>query len=501
MIHKDLRKARLAVAIAALVATPLAACGSESESESDGASGECSDEVREAEAEIPDFNGDGHADLAIPAPLSTVDGVERAGAVSVVYGSRSGPDTGRPQVISRATEGALGELAARGSEFGTSPVARDLDGDGFSDLAVTVSGDDASMPSRTAVLWGSAEGLAAGTMMPGGSGLRGGDFDGDGQADLLMGNLWGAGGLDGGGLTALYGPLTRDGEARRTDSFGGTSFGDSPTPQDVIVGDLTGDGRDDLVTSQAFEEMQWRGRFFPSDECGLRGWEEGRDVNAYSLNGVVADVDGDGIGDLVVRDVGEVSEAYETQEGELRVLRGSESGPVDRAETISQETVGLDGASGDEFGAALAAADVNGDGHVDLAVGIPGERTGQVSDAGALAVLLGGEDGLTGGDPQVFDQDAPGVPDAGEPLDRFGTALWLGDVDGDGHPELAAGAPGERDGDRQAGAVWVFGGAADGPVAANATTFGPAALGAPARGVEGLDIFWTGTYFGQSFAH
>ncbi|WP_411139250.1 VCBS repeat-containing protein [Streptomyces sp. C10] len=456
--------------------------------------------AKRAKQEVPDFNGDGYADLAVPGPLSTVDGVQRAGAVSVVYGSRSGPDIGHAQVVSRATEGPLGQLAARGTDFGGSPVARDFDGDGFTDLAVTVSGADADDHTGTVVLWGSSAGLSGGTTLPGGWGLHGGDFDGDGRADLLLDNYYASGRLDGDGPTVLYGPLSRDGKAHRKDSLG-TDWGDDIVPRAIIVGDLTGDGRDDLVTSQGFEEMQERGRFFKGDDDGLEHTSD--DLNSYSGNGVIGDFDGDGYGDLVVRDVGEVSEDSESRPGELRLFRGSASGPGSRVQRIVQETLGLTGIDkhsvADGFGDVLAAGDVNGDGYADLAVGLPGEDAGQVSDTGAVVLLLGGKKGLTSSGAQVITQDTPGVPGRGELADRFGAALRAGDVNHDGRPDLAVGAPGEQGKVQQSGAVWILNGTAEGLSTRNLTSFGPAALGAPEEGSDGADTDAKGTGFGGSF--
>ncbi|MGP3926508.1 FG-GAP and VCBS repeat-containing protein [Streptomyces sp. 8N616] len=483
MFPESSRWVLAAVALAALVAVPLA----------------CDSPPGKAKQEVPDFNGDGYADLAVPGPLSTVDGVQLAGAVSVVYGSRSGPDTEHAQVVNRAAEGTLGQLVARGTRFGGSPVARDFDGDGFTDLAVTVS-TDADDHNGTVVLWGSSVGLSGGTTLPGGWGLHGGDFDGDGRADLLLDNYYGSGRLDGDGPTVLYGPLPRDGKAHRKDSLG-TDWGDDIVPRAIIVGDLTGDGRDDLVTSQGFEEMQERGRFFKGDENGLEHTSD--DLNSYSAGGVIADFDGDGYGDLVVRDVGEVSEDSQDRPGELRVFRGSASGPGSRAQRITQETLGLAGIDeqsvGDGFGDVLAAGDVNGDGYADLAVGLPGEDTGQVSDTGAVVLLLGGKKGLTGSGAQVITQDTPGVPGRGESADRFGAALRTGDMNHDGHPDLAVGGPGEQGKVQQSGAVWILNGTAKGLSTTNVTSFGPAALGAPEEGSDGTDVEAKGTGFGESF--
>jgi hypothetical protein len=78
-----------------------------------------------------------------------------------------------------------------------------------------------------------------------------------------------------------------------------------------------------------------------------------------------------------------------------------------------------------DFGAALAAADLDGDGRLELAVGAPGRD--------AVAVY------------SALDQAPRWIE--GPPGSRYGAALAAGDVDGDGVDELLVGAPehGDRD--------------------------------------------------------
>jgi hypothetical protein len=97
----------------------------------------------------------------------------------------------------------------------------------------------------------------------------------------------------------------------------------------------------------------------------------------------------------------------------------------------------------DHFGYALAAGDFDGDGYVDLAVGIPQEKVGDAVNAGAVHVLYGTSTGLSAVGDEVWDQDTGAIKSLAEAGDRFGTELAAGDFDGDGCDDLAVGVPNE----------------------------------------------------------
>jgi len=102
---------------------------------------------------------------------------------------------------------------------------------------------------------------------------------------------------------------------------------------------------------------------------------------------------------------------------------------------------------GDEFGAAMAVGDFNGDGFGDLATGSPGE--GAYSDpadldSGIVIFSKGTEHGITwNGAWRLKPGDSPSIPSDNEAF-RFGSALAAGDFNGDGRDDLAVGAPGQE---------------------------------------------------------
>ncbi|MDX2822827.1 FG-GAP-like repeat-containing protein [Streptomyces ipomoeae] len=426
-------------------------------------------------APIADFNGDGFADLVINAPSATVAGVESAGYVSIVYGSTAGADTAHPQVVSRTTSW-LPESTKSGNYFGWSTTARDLDGDGYTDLAVGGFGDS------DVVLWGSASGLTSATALPGKVNRAvGADFNGDGKGDLVT--------TGDGGVQIKLGPFTRAGVAAGTTTL---AIDEEDEVWGITVGDMNGDGKDDLITTGGFEEMSYQAQWRKGTSTGVS--QTARSTGYYTLGGVIADVNKDGYGDYVARDVGHVSEVMNSEAGNVRVVYGSANGPSTRTTKITQDTKGVPGVSeaenpssdlnGDQFGYSVAAGDVTGDGYPDIAVGVPGEDIGSIKDAGSVVLLKGGSSGLTGTGAQAFDQSDSGVPGASEAGDTFGASVSLLDVNANNRADLAVGAPGEDGTYENSGAAWLFRGSKNGLVTTNITSFGPAVLKAPENGAR-----------------
>ncbi|MCW2943477.1 MAG: repeat protein [Actinoallomurus sp.] len=83
-------------------------------------------------AKAYDFNGDGYPDLALGSPYGKVGSKTSAGFVTIVYGSKSGPNLKKKQVFSQDSAGVPG-AAETGDHFGFSLAAADFDGDGWTD--------------------------------------------------------------------------------------------------------------------------------------------------------------------------------------------------------------------------------------------------------------------------------------------------------------------------------------------------------------------------------
>lgn len=206
-----------------------------------------------AVATVGDVDADGADDLFIGSPESSRV-ANAAGMAHVVFG----PITG-PVQLSAATYRIVGERAS--DKLGCA-VARagDLDGNGQQDLLVSACLSDRSGTDAGAVFQfsthvevdriaadadGAMVGQQAGDQL--GTAIAGGDIDGDGLSDVLVGAPFhDAGGEDAGAVYASYGPSTIDmntPDAKIT----GTGASDRAGTSVAVVGDIDGDGFDDLA--------------------------------------------------------------------------------------------------------------------------------------------------------------------------------------------------------------------------------------------------------------
>ena len=100
----------------------------------------------------------------------------------------------------------------------------------------------------------------------------------------------------------------------------------------------------------------------------------------------------------------------------------------------------LESAESEATAARTVRGDFNRDGFDDLAIGVPNEDMGTVSNVGIVQIIYGSEQGLAAKN-QVWHQNSSGILQVSEKGDRFGWALAVGDFNGDGFDDLAIGVP------------------------------------------------------------
>jgi hypothetical protein len=232
----------------------------------------------------------------------------------------------------------------------------------------------------------------------------------------------------------------------------GDRFGAKVAP----AGDLNGDGFADLaVWAENFEKSRGKVYVYLGGPRGPRrtpafalAGEGPIDQYGHSFGGM-GDVDGDGFEDFLVaaQNFGGARDG-KASAGKAYLYPGGPAGPS------TQPLWTRVGEGGDLFGDCSApAGDINRDGHADVIIGAYGFDGGR----GRVHLFHGGPQGLG---------SAPAWTVEGEKKeDWFGYSVALaGDLDGDGHPELAVGAKNAGHGAlKSAGKAYVYCGSAKGP--------------------------------------
>lgn len=319
------------------------------------------DEFGFAVAALGDVNMDGVPDLGVGAP----------------FNDSAAPDGGMVRIFSGS--GAqlrehFGAISQRNLGYSLAGVG-DLQGDGFADYVVGSPGS-----GNTARVYSGADGVALQDLtgnvlgLYGNSVAGGGDADGDGTPDILIGAP-----LDSNtGAVRLYSGKTFS--LLRT--FTGSNIGWAVT----FLGDVDGDGKAEVVASGG--SLPLTGQATVPFRVRIYSGATGTLLKTLNADGgvsnddigfalaAIGDIDGDAIPDLAVGAPNYGSPAV--QAGSVRGFSGQSWSPLFAINP---------GAAGDAYGYAIAAAgDINQDGIPDLLTGRPLFDNAVGSDVGQLRV-------------------------------------------------------------------------------------------------------------------
>jgi len=423
-----------------------------------------SDQFGESVALLGDVNGDGIDDIIVGAGGADHGG-DYSGRAYVIFGSTSGfgsvDATGRSVIAAAALSETQGFIIQGGerSDLGASVAsAGDINGDGLDDLVVGAPfGPDGSRDGEAFVIYGTGDGFR--------SSLNGSQV------------------LDVAALTPSEGFVL-------TAGLNSEQFGTSASQ----IGDINGDGFDDLIVGAPFAGSAWEGRayvVFGTDQ-GFGATVNGRqtmdmadlqssdgfiveganwiDMTGESVSGA-GDFNGDGIDDFLIG--APDAEIYgNSGVGAGFVLFGSDNGfgaiDADGSEIVSLYDLDpsrgfhIGHAGGGDSGRSVAGVgDVNNDGFDDILIGSPHDDEN--------AYLLFGTD-QTPGSPDAQDRHVVNTQflSAAEGLVIKGAATndeagfsvsGAGDVNGDGLADMVIGAPAPYDADETGGAYIIFGNA------------------------------------------
>ncbi len=393
-----------------------------------------------------DLDCDGRDDLVVMQPGSSVNvsGSNIAGGVVTIIPTRTlnSPQSTASFEWHQGVVGVPGAVEAS-DRFGASATLFDLSGDGCADLFVGVPGEDVGGLTNAGAVQGFL-GDAALVLRTDRVGTIDGAFANEETGSSLTSR-------SGGFVTRLYvgragrnatGPIAKVGIIT-SHAFiaSGTAF----LAEDDLLNDIR-----NLVGTSIAANNRWGSEMLGSAEGGLIALR-GDGANELSLIS-------DGLGSLSqlrqrIPAAGELMAVgdFNGDGGLEHVQQESSFGAVLTVrkrigETFTVlQTIPSQLLPGVEFTSvqAIAVGDFNRDGFDDLALGLPGIQSLSAT-SGNVLILNGSATGLTTSNPQRLQQGLGGLLDSGESDDFFGSALAVGDWNGDGVDDLAVGVPGEK---------------------------------------------------------
>lgn len=378
-----------------------------------------------------DFDGDGFSDTVVADPYATVAGQAQAGRVVVRYGDDGRIGEGTPAVLSQGS-GEVLDAAEPGDRFGFSLAVGDVNCDDFTDLVVGSPYEDSGSAVNSGlvqIIWGAAGGLGTG----------------DPSRQLSQGS---------------FGEAVRAGDqfGYAVDLLEDVGQGGTPAPDAFALGigapgfDVGGDNDAGWVGIAAPLDGGSLTHAITQDSPGISGAAEPGDRfgASISINYLVGET---GTVDVAVgapnEDIGSLADA-----GQVTIIRDVYD-EGDGALVYDQNSAGVPGSAeaGDRFGRSLDSIAVGATSR--LAVGIPGEDVGSVSNAGSVQLFSRSGGGLVAG--TALTQNTAGVGDASQTGDLFGDKVAFA-PGGAGAPgtKLAVSAPDEDGAANATGLVQVF---------------------------------------------
>ncbi|KAB2966116.1 MAG: hypothetical protein F9K18_06040 [Thermoanaerobaculia bacterium] len=436
-----------------------------------------------------DFNGDGAEDLATGIPFDeglVGSACGNCGIVVVRYGAPgSGLLGGLADTVLYQGLAGSPDPPEASDRFGAALAAGDFNGDGFDDLAVGVPGDHAFSNGiavgAVQVHYGTAGGLELGNPEYLDEGLAWTEV----EPFICIGDEFGA--------------------ALAVGNFDGDAFDDLAigAPMACIGSNPFVDDAGEVFVAHGSSAglLPLAGYGISENSAGIFGDA----ANGERFGGALAagDFDADGHDDLAI------GVPHEGDNGSLYVIMGSPFGLIYVNSVFwAPGALGLEPEEGDRLGFALAAADFDGDGHDDLAIGDPNEDLGaanEIADAGSISIAYGSPAWFDLSRTDNFTQEILySDPLANQSGDQFGWALAAGDFDGDGRADLVAGHPGEEvEGLVNAGATTILMGAPDAGLGARVGSLAAGVDGAPGSGQAHADFgraLASGDFDGNGFA-